>query len=270
MRFTAVAEVKNKHMSKSWVIYKHTSPDGKVYIGMTCATNPEYRWSKGMKYKDQPNFFRAIVKYGWDNFTHEIMLRDLEYEEACEAEKRLIAEYNSCDRHFGYNVSPGGESPIPYKKRAISDAKKAELSLRRSEIMKEKWQDPVFREKTVNALRESAKSPEYRKRVSEGLKLALQDEGLREQRRAMMNKRFEDDTYRSFCIENLRHGVQTNQKRVVCIETGVHYPSITEASRQSGFSISVIHKSLKGRTHKTQTHWVYEDEYNNEFNGEGR
>lgn len=36
---------------KSYTVYKHTSPSGKVYIGITCR-KPEYRWNHGKGYKE--------------------------------------------------------------------------------------------------------------------------------------------------------------------------------------------------------------------------
>lgn len=240
-------------MSKSWVVYRHTDPNGKVYIGITCSVRPEYRWSHGMKYKDQPTFFRAIVKYGWDNFTHEVFYRGLEYEDACKEEIALIAKHNSCDRAHGYNVLPGGDSILPYDKRHISDEKKAELSARRSEIMKEKWRDPVFREKTVNSLRESAKRPEYRKRVSEGLKQSLQNEELRKQRSENMKKRFENDEYRKRCIGNLMKHKEKVMKKVRCVETGEVFDSVTDAANKYGISTTKIYKYINLQRTKRKT-----------------
>lgn len=90
-----------------WCVYKHTSPSGKVYIGMT--NNTKNRWRQnGIGYKTQPIFWRAIKKYGWENFTHEIICCDLTMEDAQQAEVDLIEKHNSTDRDFGYNVSIGG------------------------------------------------------------------------------------------------------------------------------------------------------------------
>ena len=44
---------------KNYTVYKHTSPSGKVYIGITCCP-VEKRWGKnGSKYKTQP-FYDSI------------------------------------------------------------------------------------------------------------------------------------------------------------------------------------------------------------------
>lgn len=38
-------------MKSSWLVYRHTSPSGKVYIGITSKSNPDYRWGRGKGYK---------------------------------------------------------------------------------------------------------------------------------------------------------------------------------------------------------------------------
>ena len=57
----------------SYSVYKHTFPNGKVYIGIT-SQKPEDRWSKGKGYQRQPLIYNAINKYGWDNIVHKIFL----------------------------------------------------------------------------------------------------------------------------------------------------------------------------------------------------
>lgn len=89
-----------------YIVYKHTSPTGKSYIGIT-NRNPIYRWANGKGYIGQPKFYNAIQKYGWDNIKHEILFSDLNKKEACGKEIELIKKYNSIKN--GYNVSTGGE-----------------------------------------------------------------------------------------------------------------------------------------------------------------
>jgi hypothetical protein len=101
-------EIPKNQMVKKWCVYKHTSPNGKVYIGIT-SQNPLKRWRNGKGYRDNDYFFRAITKYGWDNFTHEIVKSDLSKEEACRIEVNLIQKYQSNNPEFGYNNSLGGE-----------------------------------------------------------------------------------------------------------------------------------------------------------------
>ena len=61
---------------RNYCVYKHTSPSNKVYIGIT-SQEPERRWQNGYGYATQQLFWRAIQKYGWDNFKHEIIAEKL-------------------------------------------------------------------------------------------------------------------------------------------------------------------------------------------------
>ena len=90
-----------------WSVYKHTSPSGKVYIGIT-STLPRKRWARGLGYRNQV-FYKAIEKYGWDNITHEIICQNVSEDCAVRLEKFLIAKYQSSDSRFGYNITGGGE-----------------------------------------------------------------------------------------------------------------------------------------------------------------
>lgn len=102
-------------MNGDYCVYKHTCPNGKVYIGITCK-NPYVRWrNNGAGYKRQKYFYNAILKYGWDNIKHEILCEGLSKEEACQKEIELIAYYKSNQRDYGYNKSIGGEINCGYK-----------------------------------------------------------------------------------------------------------------------------------------------------------
>lgn len=59
-----------------YTVYKHTTPSGKVYIGIT-GRAVEKRWENGSGYKSNKYFYSAIKKYGWDNIKHEIVCTGL-------------------------------------------------------------------------------------------------------------------------------------------------------------------------------------------------
>lgn len=112
----------------SYAVYKHTSPNGKVYIGITSYRNPADRWHNGLGYSHNKHFTHSIKKYGWDNFTHEILYTGLTKHQAEQKEIKLIAEYQSIDRDKGYNLSLGGDSKgkhSEYSKQLMSKIKKA-------------------------------------------------------------------------------------------------------------------------------------------------
>ena len=92
---------------RKYVIYKHTSPNKKSYIGLTKDYNN--RCSNHRKSNYCRLFHRAINKYGWDNFTHEILEENLTLEEANTKEKYYVKYYNSLTPN-GYNLTTGGDS----------------------------------------------------------------------------------------------------------------------------------------------------------------
>lgn len=95
-------------MDNNYCVYKHTTPNRKIYVGIT-GQKPEDRWKKGFGYKNNSHFFRAIQKYGWDNIKHEILLDGLTHNQAKSFEQMYIALYQSNNREFGYNKTSGGE-----------------------------------------------------------------------------------------------------------------------------------------------------------------
>ena len=92
---------------KEYCVYKHTSPSGKVYIGIT-SQKPYARWDGGHGYKFNRHFSNAIKKYGWKNIEHEVLFEGLSQQEAEIKEVELIAQYRSSDRKYGYNIALGG------------------------------------------------------------------------------------------------------------------------------------------------------------------
>ena len=87
-------------------VYKHTFPDGKIYIGVS--TNPLKRWSNGHGYYFNEELDKAIKEVGWENIKHEILFENLSKEEANNKEKELIKFYNSTNKEKGFNRTTGG------------------------------------------------------------------------------------------------------------------------------------------------------------------
>ena len=91
---------------KKFVVYMHKNlVNGKVYIGQTCNLSERWRGS-GKNYFNSIKFFNAIKKYGWDNFSHEVLYNNLNQEAADILEKELIEKYDSI--RSGYNLKEGG------------------------------------------------------------------------------------------------------------------------------------------------------------------
>lgn len=91
-----------------WKIYKHTFPNGKIYIGQT-KNSLSTRFQNGQGYKSCPLIQRAINKYGWNNVQTELLEDNIpSLELANEREQYYIKMYNSRNPDIGYNISPGG------------------------------------------------------------------------------------------------------------------------------------------------------------------
>lgn len=109
-------------------VYVHIAPNNKKYVGITKSKNPHSRWGNhGTGYKNQVLFWRAIQKYGWENFRHIILLDNLTKEKACEYEKYFINKYRSNDSNFGYNLTNGGDGIDGYK---FSDEQRKQRSIK--------------------------------------------------------------------------------------------------------------------------------------------
>ena len=142
-----------------YTVYKHVSPDGRVYIGIT-GRKPMERWQCGHGYARNTYFTRAINKYGWENFTHEILFEGLTREEAISKEVELIAEYRSNERQFGFNISSGGESKTG---TVISDWHRSQIS----KANRGKTVSAETREKLRKSTKNMWSNPEYVKHMRE-------------------------------------------------------------------------------------------------------
>lgn len=94
-----------------WYIYKHTFPNGKIYIGLS-KQRQDKRFKYGLGYEKCPVIYKAIQKYGWNSISSEIIEDNIStIEEANEREKYWIKYYNSYinfEKSNGYNATIGG------------------------------------------------------------------------------------------------------------------------------------------------------------------
>lgn len=103
-------------------IYKLTAPNGKIYIGQTKNYRNRFRSYKSNKCSNQRKLYNSIKKYGWENFTKEI----LEYisEDVVDAHEKIWIRYYQCVEN-GLNCEYGGN-----KNKNLSDETKEKLSLK--------------------------------------------------------------------------------------------------------------------------------------------
>lgn len=96
------------------IIYKITNTiNGKIYIGQTTKTLEErLKYHKRDSQRLDTFFYRAIKKYGWENFKAEIIDDSANTKEELDAlEQYYIKKYNCFDNpNVGYNTQSGGHS----------------------------------------------------------------------------------------------------------------------------------------------------------------
>lgn len=223
---------------KYGVIYMHRNKiNNKVYIGQT-TQKPEYRWNHGFGYKDSSLFFASIQKYGWDNFEHIILEKDIPENKLDERESFWINFFNSNNRLKGYNLTSGGTGKLNKQQKIEKKKKILEWRMAHPEIanksikgMQQYWQlHPE--EKRQILIKASEKAKEYWQSHPE------------EKKRNM--KKMQDKAK------------EKNTKKILCIETNVSYESAREAFRQTGIHYASIGKVCNGKA-KTAGgfHWIF-------------
>lgn len=99
--------LKKKPSQGCGFIYCYISPSNKRYIGKTINSLKMRAGNQGKGYKNCSILMRAFEKYGYENFTIEI-LEEVPYELLNEREKYFINFYDSMNPEKGYNIKPGG------------------------------------------------------------------------------------------------------------------------------------------------------------------
>ena len=216
-------------MRDNYFVYKHINKiNNKIYIGLTKQL-PEKRWGvEGKNYKKScPHFWNAIIKYGWDNFKHIIVAENLTKEEAEQLEIKLIKEYKSNNRKFGYNILEGGSAPsIPIEVR-----KKMSKSMKGNK----------------NGLGHPC-SKEKREKISK----AQKGRKLTKEHKEKMSLAKKGKNHKPPSIETRKKISDSHEKiPVYCEETNIIYPSVQECARQLKLYATNVTKCCKGKIKTT-------------------
>lgn len=220
-----------------YVVYKHTSPNGKVYIGITCR-DVKKRWDngRGYTYSHNKHFESAIRKYGWINFKHEILASGLTKEEAEKMEVELIRSYDSTNPDKGYNIRSGGNA-------------NSKLSLKTRRMLSE--------------MRMGEKNPMYGNHSPHPWQIGVNN-GIVGENHPMYGRKGKDNPrygmHHTEEAKALMREHSANAKPVLCIETGIVYISAQDAFRKTGIQGNAISGVCRKKPHYNTAggyHWEY-------------
>lgn len=236
-------------IEKKWCVYKHTNKEnGKVYIGIT-SKNPLSRWEYGRGYRHNIYMDNAIKKYGWDAFSHEIIFKDLSQDEALGIERRLIAEHQSADRRYGYNIEAGGVKKGAYSEETLEKMRHRMLGANNHNYGKHLSEET---RRKLSECNQGEKHPKYGSHHSEETRRKIGD-AIGGDKHYLYGKSPSEETKEKMRISSPK------SKQIMCVETGEIYRSAREASREKGINISGISLAAKGERLKTSGgyHWKY-------------
>lgn len=280
-------------------VYKHTFPNNKIYIGITCRT-PNQRWLNGRGYKHNLYMGNAIKKYGWENIKHEILFDNLTKEEAEQKEIELIDKHKSNQREFGYNIEKGGHyagvMAEETKKKISLSSKGRKLSKETIEKIASKNRGKKRSPETIEKIRQAhlgrkgwhrtyehnenmrrsltgkKRSPEICKKFSEISRGRIVSEETRKKiGNAHKGKKISEETRIKMSnsakgkivkLETREKMRKRMQKKVRCIETGQIFESCLDATRYCGLK---SHRSIgiavydKSKT-AANFHWEFINE----------
>lgn len=147
--------------------------NNKIYIGQTSQKYPNSRWSahkrEAQNGNDRP-LYRAIRKYGIDNFQFIIMLKNIPNDKLDYYERLWISKMNTQTPN-GYNISPGGgvlrgkDNPMYGKPSPFRGIKRPEIS----EMMKKCMNNPEVK-KIYSERMKGKNNPMYGKHLSDETK----------------------------------------------------------------------------------------------------
>lgn len=250
---------------RRFIVYKHTSPNGKVYIGMTCL-KPIQRWKKdGSGYKSNTHFWGAIQKYGWENFKHEILEENLIQADAEKLEIEQIEKNKSTDKNFGYNIVSGGcvNFPAEETKLKISKANKGrkwteEQKAKIAGRDKGRFVPDEWRRNMSIAHKGKKHSEGTKKKISQGNKGKIVSEETREKiRKSALGRKMSKETIekRTKSRQGYKVSEETREKisnakgkPIICIENNKVYRSAKEASDILNIPRTSISANLNKRT----------------------
>lgn len=221
----------------NYTVYMHVSPSNKRYIGIT-SLDINRRWRKnGKGYKHQQYFYRAIKKYGWDNFQHIIVAKGLDEETAKWLEVELIREFDTTNQDNGYNISLGGNT---------GNGLRGEDHPNYNRPMLQEQKDKISKTRIENGVAKGENNPNYGKHLSE--------ESIKKMKDTKNNKPTEEknEINKKISKARIEKGVAKGKnnpsaKTIICLTTKEIFYTMKDASEKYNCCDTGISMCCKGK-----------------------
>lgn len=229
-----------------YTIYAHRNKtNGKLYIGQTSQI-PEKRWGKdGSGYKTSTKFYRAIQKYGWENFEHLILFSELSENEANSIEESLIKWFRTTDDRYGYNLNSGGQN------HHHSEETKAKIGKANAKALLGKHWSESHRI-LISEMFKGEGNPFYGKHHTEESKRKISESRKGQyngEKHPFYGKHHSDESKQA--ISKKRQG--KGGKKIRCVNTGEIFDCMMDAARWCGLKTSSSIGQVCNKTGKQKT-----------------
>lgn len=251
---------------RKYKVYIHENKvNGKKYIGIT-RREVQKRWGyEGSGYKNCTYFWRAIKKYGWNNFLHEVLFQNLTGKEAIELEKILIKTFKANNKNYGYNITPGGS----YTGQIKESTRKKFRDLGKGRTLSDEIRRKISKHVPD---RKGKNNPMYGIHLDKGRPILCLNNGIEYKSvheiittlnlkeggiRAVLAKRQNSTNgyhfvYKDEYNANEYYSLSINGgKEIICTDTGEIFLSVQECAAKLGLNESSIVKVCKGKIKST-------------------
>jgi group I intron endonuclease len=245
------------------IIYAYTHNEtGRIYVGQTTRQKQRHKEHVVGQSAAASHIDRAFLKHGADAFAYEVLVADVPAEDLNDWERFFVWQLQSYGH--GYNMDAGGGFD--------------------RETARRRWQSAEYRAKMLAAFAARGRNEQTRRKLSETQKRRAAEPGWhlselwktegrksahlkrneemhkRQDYREKMKAVFESESFKAAAAEKNRRiagdpewrrrqleaNRAANCRAVVCVETGVVYVGLSDASRETGANLAKICNVCKG------------------------
>ena len=229
-------------------IYSITNmQNGKRYIGQSVNIIKrwkEHKWALESNVHYNSYLQNAWNKYGSGMFRFEIMC-ECNKEQLDDKEIYYIKQYHSNESDYGYNLTSGGEGALDVPKEVVEKRKQA--------FKKFLEEHPEHIELCRNNTKRQFQNEEFYKKYRE---LRQSEEFRQRESAAHKGKKLSEET-------KIKIG-KASSKPVMCVETGIVYPSCRAANKALPGNKNIQAAADGRRNTAGGFHWCFVDQENTE------